>query len=85
MRWFRCLHYPDEEVFKASTSKTDQSVDVQANQSSYGSRDCVDFALTLLIFFFFCYIDDFTAKSKFLHLHRAVSLMSLRRNGKPVK
>ena len=52
MRWFRCLHYLDEEVFKASTSKTDQYVDVQANQSSYGSRYCVNFALTSLIFFF---------------------------------
>ena len=33
---------------------------------------------------FFCYTDDFTAKSTFLHLYRPVPLKGLRRNSKQV-
>ena len=47
----KCLLCPDEEAFQENTAKTGQAVDSQANQSSYDTRDCVDFALTLLMFF----------------------------------
>ena len=70
--------------FKESTPMTDQTVDAQ------GTRKYVEFALTLLMFFFSCfffpcYIDDFTVRSTLLYLYRAVYPESLRRNGKPVK
>ena len=86
------LLYPDEEARLVKLwMRSLISLRTSLSWHSWLCGFCFDlshvmfFCFVFYYYYYYYYIDDFAAKSTLLHLYRAVSLESMRRNGKSVK